>query len=90
MKSGGHLLIIDDEAALRKTLARILQQAGFEVTTAENGEQALAFLGSTGFDLVYMDLRMPGMHGLEVLKFIRESYPMLPAQWGNRLSPQAA
>ena len=78
MKSGGHLLIIDDEAALRKTLARILQQAGFEVTTAENGEQALAFLGSTGFDLVYMDLRMPGMHGLEVLKFIRESYPMLP------------
>lgn len=44
MNMTGHILIIDDEAILRKTLARILQQAGFEVTTAENAEQGLAFL----------------------------------------------
>ena len=78
MSISGHVLIIDDEAALRKTLARILQQAGFEVTTAENGEQALAFLKTTSFDLVYMDLRMPGLPGLDTLKLIHETHPNLP------------
>jgi DNA-binding response OmpR family regulator len=78
MNISGHILVIDDEAALRKTLARILQQAGFEVTTAENGEQALAFLESTTYDLVYMDLRMPGLHGLDTLKLVHEMHPNLP------------
>ncbi len=78
MKITGQILIIDDEAILRQTLARILQQAGFEATTAENAEQAFTFLRSTTFDLVYMDLRMPGMHGLEALKYIHEQYPSLP------------
>lgn len=78
MNISGHILVIDDEAALRKTLARILQQAGFEVTTAENGEQALAFLESTSYDLVYMDLRMPGLHGLDTLKLVHEMHPNLP------------
>jgi len=78
MNITGHVLIIDDEAALRQTLARILQQAGFEVTTAENAEQALAFLETTAFDLVYMDIRMPDMHGLDALKLIHERYPSLP------------
>jgi DNA-binding response OmpR family regulator len=78
MKINGKILIIDDEVVLRQTLARVLQQAGFEATSAENAEQALAFLKSTAFDLVYLDLRMPGMHGLEVLKLIHEQYPTLP------------
>jgi DNA-binding response OmpR family regulator len=78
MSITGHILIIDDEAALRQTLARILQQAGFEVTTAENGEQGLSFIQTTNFDLIFMDLRMPGMAGMEVLKLIHTSYPTLP------------
>ncbi len=78
MNSSGHILIMDDEAALRQTLARILQQAGFEVTTAENGEQGLSFIQTTNFDLVFMDLRMPGMAGLDVLKLIHASHPNLP------------
>jgi DNA-binding response OmpR family regulator len=78
MKISGHILIIDDEPALRKTLARVLQQAGFEVTTAENGEQGLAFLQSSDFDLTYMDLRMPGLNGLEVLNLIHVKHPNLP------------
>jgi DNA-binding response OmpR family regulator len=78
MKISGHILIIDDEAALRKTLARVLLQAGFEVTTAENGEQGLAFLQTSNFDLAYLDLRMPGLNGLEVLKLIHVKYPNLP------------
>ncbi|MDO9300961.1 MAG: response regulator transcription factor [Anaerolineales bacterium] len=74
----GHILIIDDEAALRQTLARILQQAGFEVTTAENGEQGLSFIQTTNFDLIFMDLRMPGIAGMDALKLIHASFPSLP------------
>jgi DNA-binding response OmpR family regulator len=78
MNISAHILIIDDEAALRQTMARILQQAGLEVTTAENAEQALAYLETTTFELIYMDIRMPGMHGLDALKLIHERYPGLP------------
>lgn len=78
MSITGHILIVDDEAALRQTLARILQQAGFEVTTAENGEQGLSFMQTTNFDLIFMDLRMPGMAGLDVLKLIHANYPTMP------------
>jgi len=74
----GHILIIDDEAILRQTLARILQRAGFDVSTAENGEQGISFLKTTNFDLVFMDLRMPGIPGLEALKLIHAEYPTLP------------
>lgn len=78
MSQSGHILIIDDEAPLRQTLARILQRAGHEVTTAESGEMALSLLANTSFDLVYMDIRMPGMAGMEVLKIIHASQPNLP------------
>jgi DNA-binding response OmpR family regulator len=78
MSQPGHILVIDDEAPLRQTLARILQRAGYEVTTAETGELALSLIASTAFDLIYMDLRMPGMAGLEVLKIIHASQPNLP------------
>lgn len=78
MNINGKVLIIDDEPALRQTLARILQQAGLETTTAENGEQGLAFLQANSFDLIYLDIRMPGMAGLEVLDFIRARHPATP------------
>jgi len=78
MSQPGHILIIDDEAALRQTLARILQRAGHEVTTAESGEMALSLIANTAFDVIYMDLRMPGMPGLEALKRIQASHPDLP------------
>lgn len=78
MKVTGRILIIEDEASLRKTLARILQQAGFEVTTAESAEQGLDYLKTTKFDLVFTDLRLPGIAGLEALKHIQASNPRLP------------
>lgn len=78
MNITGHILIIDDEAPLRKTFARILQQAGFQVTTAENAEQGIAFLSTTKFDLIFTDLRMPGIAGLDALKVIHANYPNLP------------
>lgn len=78
MNPPGHILIIDDEANLRQTLARILNRAGFEVTTAENGKQGIQLLTQHAFDLVYMDIRMPDMSGLEALKLIHVKFTQLP------------
>ena len=78
MNSDGHILIVDDEASLRQTLARILQRAGFEVTTTATGGEALTLLAQQSFDLVYLDLRMPDMNGLEVLKTIHSTHSDLP------------
>lgn len=78
MNFDGHILIVDDEASLRQTLARILQRAGFEVTTTSNGSEALSLLSQQAFDLVYLDIRMPDISGLEVLKTIHTTFPDLP------------
>jgi len=78
MNSGGHILIIDDEAGLRQTMARILQRAGYEVTTAANGNEGLALVSEHSFDLLYLDIRMPDISGLELLKTIHTKLPDLP------------
>ncbi len=74
----GHILIADDEAALRQTMARILQRAGMEVTTASSGTEALDYLRQQTFDLVYLDIRMPDMSGLKALQLIHTQDPELP------------
>jgi len=74
----GYILIIDDEASLRQTMARILQRAGYEVTTAADGKEGLALISEHTFDLVYSDIRMPDMSGLELLKIIHAKFPDLP------------
>ncbi len=78
MNSGGHILIIDDEASLRQTMARILQRAGYEVTTAATGKDGLSLVSEHPFDLLYLDIRMPDMNGLELLKTIHAKLPDLP------------
>ncbi|HQU37753.1 MAG TPA: response regulator transcription factor [Anaerolineales bacterium] len=78
MTASGHILIIDDEASLRQTLARILQRAGFEVTTAINGTEGFSLVSQHLFDMVYLDIRMPDVSGLELLKSIHAKYPDLP------------
>ncbi|HET9909745.1 MAG TPA: response regulator transcription factor [Anaerolineales bacterium] len=78
MKPSGHILIIDDETSLRQTLARILQRAGYEVTTAANGKDGLALVTQHPFDLLYLDIRMPDISGLELLKTIHAKFPDLP------------
>jgi DNA-binding response OmpR family regulator len=78
MSVSGHILIIDDEASLRQTVARILQRTNLEVTTAASGEEGLALLSQQSFDLVYLDIRMPRMSGLDVLKTIHLEHPETP------------
>jgi DNA-binding response OmpR family regulator len=78
MNPSGRILIVDDEANLRHTVARVLQRAGFEVTTAASGKEGLTLLAQQTFDLVYMDIRMPDMNGLETLQAISAAHPKLP------------
>src|SRR3954451_19034608 len=65
------LLIVDDEELNREGLARHLARHGYEVTGARSGREAIELLGGRRFDLVLLDVMMPGMNGLEVLKFLR-------------------
>ncbi|MCR5050266.1 MAG: sigma-54 dependent transcriptional regulator [Paludibacteraceae bacterium] len=65
------LLIIDDERGIRNTLREILSDEGYEVETAENGSQGLEMAQKTAYDLIYSDIKMPGMDGLEVLAKIK-------------------
>jgi sigma-B regulation protein RsbU (phosphoserine phosphatase) len=65
------LLIVDDEELNRDGLARRLQRHDFDVAVAGTGREAIELLGDRPFDLVLLDIMMPGMNGLEVLKFLR-------------------
>jgi sigma-B regulation protein RsbU (phosphoserine phosphatase) len=67
----GTLLIVDDEELNRDGLARRLQRHDYEVQAANSGREAIELLGNRQFDLVLLDIMMPGINGLEVLKFLR-------------------
>ncbi len=69
------ILIVDDEENLRRVTQLRLQQAGFEVATAPDGESALTLLEKSPQDLVITDLRMPGLSGLDLLRRVKEAYP---------------
>ena len=74
-ESGGSLgsvLIIDDEAAIRESLQTLLELEGYEVDTANDGEEGLARLAERPYDLVLLDFAMPVRNGIEVLQEIRE------------------
>ena len=64
------ILIVDDEAPLRDALARILTAEGYEVRQAGDGKEALEILGSSVFDFLLCDLRMPVMGGLDLQREI--------------------
>ncbi|WP_321476605.1 sigma-54 dependent transcriptional regulator [uncultured Paludibaculum sp.] len=73
--TGKRILIVDDEESLRRVTQLRLQQAGYEATTAADGDEALAILQRHPQDLVLTDLRMPGLSGLELLQRVKQDYP---------------
>lgn len=77
MSQAAQILIVDDEAAIRLTLSALLKRAGFEVTSAENGPEAVAQLERRAFELMLVDLKMPGMDGMQVVTAARKRQPDL-------------
>jgi DNA-binding NtrC family response regulator len=72
------ILLVDDEVEFVQTLAERLQLRDFDAVTAGDGEEALRRLENTAFDLVVLDVLMPGLGGLEVLSQIKSRFPEIP------------
>ncbi len=70
-----HLLIIDDETELTDSLKRIFERRNMEVYTAASGQEGLGILEEKPVDVVILDIKMPGMDGMEVLELIKRDYP---------------
>src|SRR5215216_5163319 len=70
--NNARILMVDDEAAIRLTLSTLLTRAGYNVSTAENGPEAIALLEQQAFDLLLVDLKMPGMDGMQVVAAARQ------------------
>lgn len=73
-----YILIVDDDARMRDLLREHVTRMGYSVETAANGAEALSAVQRQRPDLVLLDLRMPGMNGLDVLKGIRDIDRTIP------------
>ena len=69
------VLVVDDEPVARQSLSDILRLEGYSVSSAPNGQAAVEFVRTHPVDLVIVDLRMPGMDGLEVIQVINQVSP---------------
>ena len=74
----GSILVIDDEAEIRESLELLLSSEGYAVTSVETGESGLARLEQEPFDLLLLDVSLPGRSGLDLLREIRQRDPHLP------------
>src|SRR6201996_5289680 len=76
--AGASILVIDDEAGIRESLEVLLTLEGYSIKTAPDGEQGLRMLEMESFDLVLLDLALPGQSGLDLLPQIKERQPETP------------
>jgi DNA-binding response OmpR family regulator len=77
-QDGIRILVVDDESAIRRALRPPLIDLGFQVVEASRGEEALQQLRAGSFDVVLLDINMPGIGGIETLRRIRAFAPRLP------------
>ena len=73
------LLIVDDEDDLRELLSQVLAGTGYQIQTAADGEEALALLAKESFDVVLLDIQMPKVDGIQVLKYLKKDKPEVRA-----------
>lgn len=78
LKGNNSILIVDDDEILRMLLRQFLEGEGYQVSEADNGTQALDMLTSAAFDLVIMDIAMPGIDGLSACEQIKSALPDPP------------
>jgi CheY-like chemotaxis protein len=73
-----NILIVDDEPAVQATLGIVLERAGHAIVVAGDGRKGLAIFEAGDFDLLILDIFMPGMDGLETMKLIHQRQPQIP------------
>ncbi|MCK4815044.1 response regulator [bacterium] len=72
------ILVIDDDEGIRKLFLLSLEGKGFQIDTAESGEQGIEIMQQTKYDLIYLDLKMPDMNGVETLRELRKMNKDVP------------
>jgi CheY-like chemotaxis protein len=85
------ILVVDDDAAVQMTIRLLLERAGHSVVTADDGRKGLASCQTGDFDLLFLDIFMPGMDGFEAMRMVRQQQPQLPiiVISGRPISPDA-
>lgn len=78
LKTLPRVLVVDDDPVIGKSFERVLSGKGYAVITASDGAEALRKLNNENYDVVFTDIKMPGMNGLEVAERIKASQPWLP------------
>lgn len=78
MDSGIRVLLVDDEELYAESLAKVLRRRGMVIFTAKDGQSALSWLQGNQADVIVLDLKMPGMDGIETLKEIKKKDPITP------------
>ncbi|MCF8039911.1 MAG: response regulator [Desulfohalobiaceae bacterium] len=76
--SNSRILIIDDDASIREILKEYLEQLGFQVKTAADGLEGLDFIQQQNYDLIVLDIRLPYVSGIGLIKVARKINPEVP------------
>jgi CheY-like chemotaxis protein len=72
------ILIVDDDSAVQATIRILLERAGHSVAVAGDGRKGLAIFEAGEFDLLFLDIFMPGMDGLETMRLVHQKQPLIP------------
>jgi CheY-like chemotaxis protein len=72
------ILVVDDDTAVQMTIRLLLERAGHQVEVASDGQKGLAAFEGCGFDLLFLDIFMPGMDGIETMRHIHRQQPDVP------------
>ncbi|MBT4511989.1 MAG: response regulator [Chloroflexi bacterium] len=71
------ILVVDDDFSIREVIARALTEEGYNVVTAKDGTEAVKKASRRSFDLVFLDISMPGQNGLETLSKLKSKHPSI-------------